>query len=231
MQQQHRFAPNPSGGTQRRNPNLNSNIMALPHQQLQVRQQTEHQDHNTNSSLAPPPLFERLATEEAAELKTYSRIIESQNRRLSDLEVSHEDLEQRLERETQKRISLQQDLDRQNLVWQNKYETLEKDRDVWKNMVNAERARNERLLDQVMRKDREIHRMIQRKYDAKGSQHPNLTNQGLPHSSNVNRNSPNQTSNGKVVHKSPHELLAAKGSGDVVREHNITSSLQDFFGF
>lgn len=163
MQQQHRFTPNPSGGTQRRNPNLNSNIMALPQQQLQVRQQTEHQDHNTNSSLAPPPLFERLATEEAAELKTYSRIIESQNRRLSDLEVSHEDLEQRLERETQKRISLQQDLDRQNLVWQNKYETLEKDRDAWKNMVNAERARNERLLDQVMRKDREIHRMIQRK--------------------------------------------------------------------
>jgi hypothetical protein len=40
---------------------------------------------------------------------------------------------------------------------------LEKDLESWKKLVNAERAKNERLLDQVMRKDREIHRMIQRK--------------------------------------------------------------------
>jgi len=116
-----------------------------------------------DSTVAPAPLFERLVTEEVAELKTYARIIETQNRRLADLELSHDDLERRLEIETQKRMSLEQDLDRQNRDWQQKYEILEKERDSWKTMVNAERAKNERLLDQVYRKDKEIHRFIQRK--------------------------------------------------------------------
>lgn len=258
QQQHHRSTSIPSAiFPSRRNASLqqqpNSNA---PQQQQQPRQQQHQQQHheqsnssnnvnssgniisNSNSLAAPSPLlFERLVTEESVELKTYSRIIESQNRRLADLEVSHDDLERRLEMETQKRISVQQDLDRQNLEWQQKYETLEKDLESWKKLVNAERAKNERLLDQVMRKDREIHRMIQRKYDAKGNQHPN--HQSLPHASVgiTNRSSPNnQAPNGashqnKVAHKSPHELLAAKGSGEAVREHNVTSSLKDFFGF
>ena len=184
QQQHHRSTSIPSAiFPSRRNASLqqqpNSNA---PQQQQQPRQQQHQQQHheqsnssnnvnssgniisNSNSLAAPSPLlFERLVTEESVELKTYSRIIESQNRRLADLEVSHDDLERRLEMETQKRISVQQDLDRQNLEWQQKYETLEKDLESWKKLVNAERAKNERLLDQVMRKDREIHRMIQRK--------------------------------------------------------------------
>lgn len=178
QQQHHRSTSNPSAIIPNRR---NASVQLQPNssaQQLQQqpRQQQQSHDHSnssnnvtsniisSNSLSAPSPLlFERLVTEEAAELKTYSRIIESQNRRLADLEVSHDDLERRLELETQKRILVQQDLDRQNLEWQQKYETLEKDRDSWKKMVNTERAKNERLLDQVMRKDREIHRMIQRK--------------------------------------------------------------------
>jgi hypothetical protein len=181
QQQQHRPTSNPAGGTIAPGRRNNASFQQQQHNNVapqQKRQQPQPQhDHssssNTNNTniisssnalVAPSPLlFERLVTEEAAELKTYSRIIESQNRRLADLEVSHDDLERRLEMETQKRILVQQDLDRQNLEWQQKYETLEKDRDLWKHLVNAERAKNERLLDQVMRKDREIHRMIQRK--------------------------------------------------------------------
>ena len=44
-----------------------------------------------------------------------------------------------------------------------KYHDLEKDRDQWKNVVSQEQAKNARLFDQVVRKDQDIHRMLQRK--------------------------------------------------------------------
>jgi len=55
---------------------------------------------------------------------------------------------------------------------------------------------------------------------------------GITNRSSPNNQAPNGASHqNKVAHKSPHELLAAKGSGEAVREHNVTSSLKDFFGF
>jgi hypothetical protein len=44
-----------------------------------------------------------------------------------------------------------------------KYHDLEKDRDQWKNVVSQEQVKNARLFDQVVRKDQDIHRMLQRK--------------------------------------------------------------------
>jgi hypothetical protein len=44
-------------------------------------------------------------------------------------------------------------------------------------------------------------------------------------------NSPNQSPGSQgVVYHSPYELLDAKGSGDAVRELNVTTTLKDFFG-
>jgi hypothetical protein len=111
----------------------------------------------------PTPLFERLVTEEVQELKAYARIIENQNRRLTELERVHSELEVRLEVEAQGRRQLEGMLEARERQWAEKFEDLKKDRDNWKGVVDVEKNKNSRLIDQVVRKDQDIHRMLQRK--------------------------------------------------------------------
>jgi len=117
-------------------------------------------------SSVPTLLFERLVSEEAQELKNFARIIEEQNRRLAELERVHDDLELRLERKSTDRMELEATLEQREKEWASRCEGLERERDSWKKTVETERTKNERLLDLVYRKDKEIHRMIQRKYDS-----------------------------------------------------------------
>ena len=117
----------------------------------------------------PTPLFQRLVTEEVQELKAYARIIENQNHRLVELERIHGDLENRLELEARGRAQLETTLERRERSWTTKYHELEKDRDQWKSVVSQEEAKNARLFDQVVRKDQDIHRMLQRKVSQKYS--------------------------------------------------------------
>lgn len=44
-----------------------------------------------------------------------------------------------------------------------RFKELEMDRDHWKEIVKVEQTKNARLIDQVVRKDQDIHRMLQRK--------------------------------------------------------------------
>lgn len=208
----------------------------------------------SSASDHPPPLFERLVSEEVQELKAYARIIESQNRRLADLERIHDDLEARLELQTKERMDLEARLDEREKSWAAKCEALEKERDEWKGFVQTERTKNERLLDQVHRKDKDIHRMLQRKYDHRDQHgHPhshslrdlhikrtNSSDRGAisqpqhPPSSKTHPSSVNGNHYEKrhtaLQHKSPHEILATGGSVEAVRERNVTNSLLDFFG-
>ena len=122
----------------------------------------------TNGTASAPQqqgatLFQRLVTEEVQELKAYARIIETQNRRLEELERIHGDLESRLELESRGRAQLETTLERRERSWTLKYQELEKDRNQWKSVVAQEEAKNARLFDQVVRKDQDIHRMLQRK--------------------------------------------------------------------
>ena len=124
-----------------------------------------HMDETSNSRLVqqPTPLFERLVTEEVQELKAYARIIENQNRRLAELERVHGDLETRLELESRRRVQLETTLEEREREWALKFQQLEEDRDHWKDVVSSEQNKNARLIDQVVRKDQDIHRMLQRK--------------------------------------------------------------------
>lgn len=111
----------------------------------------------------PAPLFERLVTEEVQEIKSYVRIIENQSRQLSELERCHGDLEARLELESRGRQQLEATLEAREREWAHKFNELESERDHWKAVVQAEQTKNSRLIDQVVRKDQDIHRMLQRK--------------------------------------------------------------------
>lgn len=115
------------------------------------------------NNLHPTPLFQRLVSEEVQELKAYARIIENQNRRLAELERVHGDLEVRLEVQSNRRMELERTLEDRERTWAEQTEELKEDRDNWKDLVNVERTKNGRLMDQVVRKDQDIHRMLQRK--------------------------------------------------------------------
>lgn len=123
--------------------------------------------HNFNrpstSSSHPTPLFERLVTEEVQELKAYARIIENQNRRLADLERIHADLESRLQVESRGKMQLETTLEQREREWAARFHQLQSDRDRWKCEVDKEKEKNAKLYDQVVRKDQDIQRMLQRK--------------------------------------------------------------------
>lgn len=112
-----------------------------------------------------PPLFERLVSDDVQELKSYSRIIQSQNARLAELERVNDDLERRLEIQAKQKMTLESELTAMERQWSVRYSELETERDAWKGAVEAERRRSAGLRDQISRKDRELHRMLQRKYD------------------------------------------------------------------
>jgi hypothetical protein len=127
-------------------------------------------DHRRTSTLdnaedpaQPTPLFERLVTEEVQELKSYVRIVENQNRRLAELERVHGDLEARLETESRIRQKVEATLEAREKEWAEKFAHIASDRDYWKKMNEEEKRKNARLLEQVVRKDQDIHRMLQRK--------------------------------------------------------------------
>ena len=108
-------------------------------------------------------MFQRLVSDGVQELKAYARIIESQNRKLSELEAGHRDLELRLEVQADRSLELETTLEDRERVWMEQIRELEKDRDQWKELVNVERVKNAALMDHLVRKDQDIQRMLQRK--------------------------------------------------------------------
>jgi hypothetical protein len=137
------------------------NTAALP--QLHMSTPTSGSSKYSQSSTPSAPLFERLVTEEVQEIKSYIRIIENQNRRLSELQHLHGDLERRLEVESRTRQQLEATLEGREREWSYRFAELRKERDEWKQVVKAEQAKNTALLEQIRRKDADIHRMLQRK--------------------------------------------------------------------
>lgn len=200
-----------------------------------------YHNHPSNSagSAVPQTLFQRLVTEEVQELKAYARIIENQNHRLVELERIHGDLENRLELEARGRTQLEATLERRERSWTMKYHDLEKDRDQWKNVVSQEQAKNARLFDQVVRKDQDIHRMLQRKYDNQRESVSGQPIRNMRHNDRQSQNASPRPSNqdppqqrlGMELNKSPHEILATTGSMETVRIRNVKTLLGDFFAF
>lgn len=102
-------------------------------------------------------------TDDAQEIRTYMRLYENQGRKLSELETIHNDLEQRLEVESNARQRLEKTLEDRERKYEGMIQELEADRDHWKKLVEEERTKNSRLMDQVNKKEQDILQMVQRK--------------------------------------------------------------------
>ncbi|CAB9506069.1 GCC2 and GCC3 [Seminavis robusta] len=178
------------------------------------------------TGMQPTPLFERLVTEEVQELKAYARIIENQNRRLAELERVHGDLEVRLEQECKARMRLEATLEQHELAWNERYSKLEKERDHWKEVVQLEQTKNSRLIEQVVRKEKDIQKMLQRKYDQppREGAHYNQSGRSFRQGPNEKERSitPNSSSRSPSLdqQKSPHEILFDNGPAEAAHPNN-----------
>lgn len=187
----------------------------------------ETSPNNTNTT----PLFERIHTEEVEELKVYQRVIDTKNMQISELEIVHDDLETRLECETRSRMELEKKLDSQTNYWMGERKELEKEVELWKSKVMMEKNKNMKLLEEINKKDKEIHKMMQRKYDAQTHSTNQQPKREQARSNNLQRSNSQSRSLHSVNYlKSPQEILAASGSAQTVRERNVANSLLDFFG-
>ena len=111
----------------------------------------------------PTPLFERLVTEEVQELKTYAQIVERQNQELAKQKKVQEDLEARLRSETRRRKELESTLEEQERLWSEKFVALEMQRDAAEKKFQEEESKTKKLINQVQRKDRDIHDFFKKK--------------------------------------------------------------------
>lgn len=177
--------------------------------------------------------------EEDLELKEYARRVQTQECRIASLQSIHSDLEGRLELQTAQRMQLEEKLVSQEIQWAETRRRLESERDEWKELVTKEQTRNERLLEFANRKEKEIQRMIQRKYEPKQrTASRSTTNIATANQSRINQNhEAQQQHHGMMVGgdpfaylQSPHEILEANASMQAGRETNATRNLLDFFG-
>merc|ERR1711862_269094 len=136
----------------RANSNANNIDGTIPHDN-NTNQETTLSNNNNNT-----PLFERIQTEEIAELKSYNKILSIKNHQISTFEALLEDLESRLETETRQKLNLQTKLDLKKATFKKEKGRLEDDVHVWKNRVSVEKIKNKKLLEEVHKKDKEIHK-------------------------------------------------------------------------
>jgi hypothetical protein len=175
------------------------------------------------------------------ELKSYSRIIQSQNARLAELERVNDDLERRLEIQAKQKMTLESELTAMERQWSMRYSELETERDAWKGAVEAERRRSTGLRDQISRKDRELHRMLQRKYDGSrgdragslmGSNPPPVLSGKISPEIKLYPRQPHASHHKRRDSKGPLDLLAETEGGGENHESKRGSlgGLFDFFG-
>jgi len=196
-----------------------------------------HSNNNTvsNSTNAEGPLYyDRLVSEEVLELKEYARLVQTQEHQIASLQSIHSDLEARLELQTAERIHLESTLESKEVQWAERCRRLEEERDEWKEMVTKEQTKNERLLGFVHRKEKEIRRMIQRKYEPLQRPTSRSTTVNQPR---INQNNEAQQYNNTMAGgddlanlRSPLEILEANASMQAGRETKATRNLLDFFG-
>lgn len=119
-----------------------------------------------NSASSTPtntPLYERIVSEEVRELREYVRIIETQSRRLSDLERLQVDLESRLEVEHVRSRKLERSLAQHERKWRSMFKNLVDEKEHAEKMVRDEKVKVDKLMEMVNRLQTEIHALIKNK--------------------------------------------------------------------
>ncbi|RYH20739.1 hypothetical protein EON65_22565 [archaeon] len=113
------------------------------------------------------PLFERQMStgSEYGEYEQLRVLIESLQQRIVRLERINTDLEGRLEDQAKQSMAVEAECISIDRTWKEKCSTLEQEIIKWKADYQAEKAKGDRLRDQLSRTERELYGILQRKYE------------------------------------------------------------------
>lgn len=85
--------------------------------------------------------------------------------RIADMETINVDLEARLEAQAREYIELESDAAESLAHWKTQYKALAEEADKWKQLHGQQELRNKKIRDQLLRTERELHGILQKKYD------------------------------------------------------------------
>jgi TolA-binding protein len=111
------------------------------------------------------PLFERMGTDEYAQLQDCRQIIDSLQQRVHDLERINVDLEYRLEDQAKQCMETERECAAVERQWKAKCDQLEKEISNWKEQSEAQKLKGDRLREHLSRTERELYGILQRKYE------------------------------------------------------------------
>jgi hypothetical protein len=111
------------------------------------------------------PLFERMGTEEYAQLQDCRLIIDSLQQRVHDLERINLDLEFRLEDQAKQCMEVEKECVSIERSWKAKCTALEKEISNWKLQFEAQKLKGDRVREHLSRTERELYGILQRKYE------------------------------------------------------------------
>lgn len=152
------------------------------------------------------PLFERYSNDDFAELQRSRSIIDALQDRIQDLERINVDLEYRLEDQAKQCMLAEKECMIIKREWASKCETLQNEIDHWKNEFALEQSKSARLREQNSRTERELYRILQRKYE--------LMRGGRRPSNNSNNNSLDQMSSTPNSFNQLHDADREKDAAD-----------------
>lgn len=110
-------------------------------------------------------MFQRIGSEEYAELQNNHAIIDSLQMRVRNLEDINIKLEQMLENQAKQNVGLERDSDNMERLWKEKTEELQKNIEKLNTELQSEKLKNERLREHLSRTERELYGILQRKYE------------------------------------------------------------------
>ena len=111
------------------------------------------------------PLFERMGTDEYAQLQDFRQIIDSLQQRVLDLERINLDLEYRLEDQAKQCMEVEKECVSIERSWKAKGEALEREIADWKQQHDAQKLKGDRVREHLSRTERELYGILQRKYE------------------------------------------------------------------
>ena len=111
------------------------------------------------------PLFERMGTEEYAQLQDCRQIIDSLQQRVHDLERINLDLEFRLEDQAKQCMEVEKECVSIERSWKAKCIILESEISNWKQQYEAQKLKGDRVREHLSRTERELYGILQRKYE------------------------------------------------------------------
>lgn len=85
--------------------------------------------------------------------------------RITDVETINVDLEARLEAQAREYIELESDAAELLTHWKTQYKALAEEAGKWKQLHSQQELRNKKIREQLLRTERELHGILQKKYD------------------------------------------------------------------